>query len=252
MDLSTKFEGSYPQSEITGNDSVPSNIDPSTISMTREFLSVPLAQFLSNLRTSANFPDNNMCVSVDTANVSSNEEEWMTVETVLIRILARRAPSGHFPVYFEKAGFEKVGYDAAVCAHKYEPWIVEAYNTSIGAPSILRIVGKASAGTPLSPSGNIRGAPISNTRYLNATKKGKGNVFVSAIGTGIHQIVKDESLASYFPTPVVSFIVPSCTTFLPTSTYSTGHFFHRWCWAYGIHRTLSRPACRHPGTGRCG
>jgi len=214
----------------SGLPAIPRDFDPLTIAWIGEFFSAPLASFLSNLRTSEVFEDNGVCVSVEAKNYFLPEGGWMSIETVLIRIRTDGALSGHFPVYFEKSSPNvvdyKVGCDAAVCALMYEPWIIEAYNTSIGAPSVLRIVGKGSAGAPLSPSGNIRGASISNTRYLNATGTSKGNVFVSAIGTGIHQIVKDESLDRYFPTPTVSLIVTSYTTFLLTSTYSTGHLFH--------------------------
>ena len=219
MDLPTQFTES-PLYMVDANDTVPPNIDPSTTSVIGEFLSAPLAFFVSNPRTTAKFPQDGVCVSLQYDEVTSMpDQEWMTIETVLVRINASRYTRyGRFPVKLNEtlpSGFEvTIGYDAAVCALKYEPWIIEAYNTSTGPPSILRIVEKGSGSTSLSPSGKIQGDPIANTRYLNKT--GKGTVFNSARGNSVYQIVKDDGLDSYYPSPPVGLIGPPRTKLLLT------------------------------------
>ena len=203
MDLPTKFMEPDLSSQLYQNDTIPSNIDPSTISSISEFLSAPLAIFVYNPHTAGQWDDNNMCIGLDYDEQDSDDQGWMAVETVLIRVNTRFARSGRFPVYSQKPNVGEVGFDAAVCALKYESWIVEAYNASTGSPSTLRIVEKGSGGFP---SGSIRGAPITNTRYLNGT--GKGWVFISAQGNSIYQIVNDDGPEEYYPSPTVGLIVP--------------------------------------------
>jgi len=215
---------------LNPNDTIPSSIDPSSISYLGEFFPATLTLLLSNPRTTVSWDDDGKGISLDYAEQDQPDQEWMTIETVLLRINTRYTHSGRFPVYLNKSlptGFDiRIGYDAAVCALKYEPWIVEAYNTSTGSPSALRIVGKGDGSTSLLPIGDIQGPPITNTRYLNKT--GKGVAYNSARGNGVYQIVKDDGLDSYYPSPIVGPIMPPCTTFLLTSIYSAGRFFHRW------------------------
>jgi len=186
------------------------------------------------------------------------DQGWTTVKTVILRFQAGYTPSGHFPVFSNRQYVDGkffntvVGYDAAVCVQRYEPWVVETYNTSIVPPSTFRIVEKGDGSNSSSSSGNIRGVPIANTGYLNAT--GKGPAFTVAHVNSINQMVKDSSSGDIFYTPslTVGPVVPPCTTFLLTLTYSAGRFFHQWHWTSGIHRTLPGPARRCPRTGRCG
>jgi len=180
----------------------------------------------------------------------------MTVESVLIQLNTSFTPSGRFPVYGEPVsngnGTEtRIGCDVAVCIQKYEPWIVETYNTSIASPSILRIVGKGDGSTLLPPSGNIRGAPVASTRHLNT--EGKDHAFTVAYGSTVNLVWKDNNLGGeYTPTPTVGPVTPPRTTFLLTPAYPTDHFFHQWYRALGIHRTLPEPARKFPWTTRCG
>ena len=145
-----------------------------------------------------------------TTNDLSDSQEWWTVETVLIRFEVGSMPSGRFPLYLEipniDIGLEdlRVGYDAAVCVQKYEPWIIETYNTSIASPSSLRVVGKGNSGPPLLPSGNIQGASIANTRYLNAT--GKHPAFLVAHDNSVDQIWKVNVLGNF-----LGYYLPSAT-----------------------------------------
>lgn len=133
---------------------------------------------------------------------------WTTVETVLIRLNDSFTPSGRFPVYSnvsipDARGVKtKVGYDAAVCVEKYDPWIIEAYNSSTGAPVILRIVGTSDPDAS-KPSGNIQGIPLGRTRFLNST--GKNPAFFVAHDNSINQMVKDNGRDyPYVPSPIVS------------------------------------------------
>ena len=219
-------------SGLDANDTIPSNIDPSTISYVGQFLSAHLTFFVSKPRTAAGSPDSGESTSLrslDPLGVSG-DQEWITIDTVLIRLDTNFTEFGRFPVHLNKtapsgsATWSVVGYDAAVCVRRYEPWIVETYNTSVASPSTLRIVGKGDGSTPLSPVGSVQGAPIANTRYLNTT--GKNMVFYTAHHEAIQQMQKDNSWGEYYmPTSTVGPVVPPPTTFLLTSTYSTGNCF---------------------------
>ena len=191
----------------------------------------------------------------------------MTVETLFIHINTSFAPSGHFPVYSNEwllvgeEGTEvmssfQIGHDAAVCVQMYEPWIAEAYQTSTGSSFALRIVEKGNGSTSLSPSGNIRGTQISNTRYLNTT--GKDIAFSKAHYKSVTRMAEanyDQGTDTFdfgVPSPIVGLVVYLRTTSLLTSADSTGRFFHQWHWAQGVHRTFSRSVCCYPRTGQCG
>ena len=198
--------------------------------------------------------DNGIGVSLDYFPVDlANLASWITVETVIVRFNIGSTPSGRFPVYSDKSGSgDTIGYDAAVCVQKYEPWIIEAYNASTGFPSVLQIVGKMNDGTLLPPSGSIRGTPLESTRYLDTTIKIWG--FHLARDNAIYEMMtvnpqRPENTPYMLP-PAVGPAMPPHTAFLLTLTYSTGHFFHRWRGTAGIHRTLPRPVRRHSRTGR--
>jgi len=225
MDLPRRFA----QEDFRGlgvkNETIPSNIDPSTISYVGESLLAPLAFFAPNLCSTVSSSDNGQAVSLfSTESNLSLGYEWSTVETVLIRFDTRYTTNGTFPVHAENAEVRwELGYDAAVCVQKYEPWIVEAYNTTFASPSILRIVEKGNGSTS-SPSGKIRGTPIANTRYLNTSSK--DFAFGIVHGNGIRQMMK-VNYGGYVPSPIVGPDVSKRTGFLLTSTYSTGRFFYR-------------------------
>ena len=247
---------------LDANDTIPSNIDPSTISYLGEFSSAPLAFFLSNPNITVKWWDNGVAHSFQTRTIigAIGDQGWVTVETVLIRLNTTYTPSGRFPVYSNESvpdanGVQtRIGYDAAVCVQKYEPWIIEAYNTTIGSPSALRIVDKVYDGTSSLPSGHIRGDPIVGTRNLNTT--GKNPAFYVAHDNSINQMVKDNGRDFFYvPSPTVGPIVSSRLTSILTSTCcicSTGRFFYRRRRTRGVHRTITRSVRCYPRTGRCG
>ena len=172
---------------------------------------MPSTSFLSNSHTAVKWVDNGVAHSfhtrtiLDTGGIS--DRGWTTVETVLIRLNTSLTPSGRFPVYSNKSVPDangvatRIGYDAAVCVEQYEPWIIEAYNTSVGSPALMQIVEKGYGKISL-PSGKIQGNPKQNTRYLNTT--GKNAAFFVAHGNSINQMVKDNGRDfSYVPSPTV-------------------------------------------------
>lgn len=209
------------------------------------------------LHTVATFQDDGNGVSPTIVNTWDDDQGWVVVEAVLLRLYIQNAPNVSFPVhsYHEPSivapSSGEIGYDVGVCVHMYEPWIIEMYNSSIASPSALQIVGKGNSSTPLLPSGNIRGTPIANTRYLNTT--GKTIAFEMALFNSIDTIKNENGRDGiYTNSPIVSPAVPLRATCLLTLLYSAGRFYHRRQWTFGIHRTLSRSACHYPCTDWCG
>lgn len=221
------------------NNTIPSSIDPSTISYIGGFSTVPLAFIASNICNTAAAPDNNEGVTLYSVLTRwpslLGSGGWWSVETVLIRFDNGVLPSGRFPVHHDipnPYGTDlAIGYDAAVCIQKYEPWVAEAYNTSILSPSTIRLVGKGDGVTQLLPSGNIQGPQIASTRYLNATG-GKNPAFVVAHDNSVDQMWKvnvvGRVVGPYLPSITVGPVVPPCIMFLLTLAKFAGHFSHRW------------------------
>ena len=169
-------------------------------------------------------PDNGETISLHSEYVSSlgsELEEWTTVETVLIRVdLTTVNPeiTSRFPVNSDKSPW--LGYDAAVCVLKYEPWIIETYNTSITSPSALRIVGKGNGSIPMWPDGSIQGDPIADTaRYLSKART--ETAFWVANGMAIKRMWRGREWLTgsnldkdYVPSATVGPVVPPHATFL--------------------------------------
>lgn len=212
------------------NDTIPSNIDPSKISYLSEFLTP--STFVSNSRTAVKWVGNGVAHNFHTRTIldtgAISDQGWTTVETVAIRLNTSLTPRGRFPVYSNAPGANgveaRIGYDAAVCVERYEPWIVEAYTTSVGFPTILRLVEKGYGNTSL-PSGKIQGDPIPQTRYLNTTRKNPA--FYVAHDNGINQMLKDNGRDFFYvPSPTVGRVIPLHTTFFLTLIFLTDCFFH--------------------------
>ena len=183
---------------------------------------------MSNPHATVNWWDNGVGLSFHTRLTlgadSTDDQGWTTVETVLIRLNTSYTPSGRFPVYsnyslLNDRGVEtRIGYDAVVCVQKYEPWIIEAYNASVGSPSVLRVVGKGYGDTSPLPGGNIRGAPIVGTRSLNTT--GRGPAFFLAHDNMLNQFVKDNARNSdYVPSLTVGPVLPLYSIFILIDTF---------------------------------
>jgi len=187
------------------------------ISTTQQFLTSvsscpPLAFFVPNPRATARLPHNGEGVRLHSITPQvADGQGWVTIETVFVQLNTSLTPSGRFPAYWTESlpkGVEvRLGYDAAVCLQKFEPWIIEAYNTSTGSSFALGIVGKQNDSTSLSPSGTIRGARMENTRYLNAT--GKDFVFSTVHNSSVDRFWEANDLQGHYskghcvPTPTV-------------------------------------------------
>jgi len=99
------------------------------------------------------------------------------VEAVLVRLDKGWEPNSYFPVSREfnrtpaVTTFE-IGYDAVVCVEMYEPWIVQIYNSSLGVPTTMAIVGKSASTDSETDYGNRGPYLNSYTRALNSAGKG--------------------------------------------------------------------------------
>ena len=224
MDLPTQLTKLPDPGEVSPELSAAlSKVDPSTLSYYGGFLLAPLAFFVSNVCTAAQSgPDSGLVSVNDRGAWPVGDQGLVTVETLFIHVNTSYTPSGRFPVYTNDTSTNsdgvnitawfQIGHDAAVCVQKYEPWIIEAYNTSTGSSFALQIVGKGDDSTSLSPSGNIRGTRIANTRYLNAT--GKDIPFSAAYKKSVLRLVEADlnqssSIVPVAPTPVVGPVMPS-------------------------------------------
>ena len=123
------------------------------------------------------FEDNGMAHSFNTFMFDELENGWVGTETVLVRLNNSYAPNSTFPVWSadpieDESGFSsRIGYDAVVCIEMHEPWIVQIYNSSLGVPTTMTIVGK-SASTDFETDDGNRGPHLdSYTRALNSTGK---------------------------------------------------------------------------------
>ena len=135
------------------------------------------------------------------------------IEIHLVRINELYTPQGVFPVFGpDVPSGGRVGYDAAVCVEVYEPWIVEAFNSSSGVlPLTTRIVGRGNemrdewVDSMNSGSRNAKRKKRVTTaeRALNST--GKAEAFFVAHDNSVNQMVKDNGRdQDYVPSPTVS------------------------------------------------
>ena len=110
------------------------------------------------------------------ATLGKSGNGWVGAETVLIRLNNTFASSANFPIWSadpieDASGFTQIGYDAVVCLEMYEPWIVQIYNSSLGVPTTIAIVGKSATTDFETDDGNTGPHLDSYTRALNSTGK---------------------------------------------------------------------------------
>jgi len=116
---------------------------------------------------------------------------WVGTETVLVRLNNSYAPNANFPVWSvdsieDASGFSsRIGYDAVVCVEMYEPWIVQIYNSSLGVPTTMAIVGKSATTDFETDYGNEGPRLDSYTRALNSTGKDSA-YYVRYVGSIFH------------------------------------------------------------------
>jgi len=128
--------------------------------------------FAANLAL-ATFPDDGRAHSSESLLPTMGESQngWVKVETVLVRLNELSAPNASFPVWDVDEFGNRIGYDAVVCVEMYEPWIVQIYNSGLGVPTTMNIVGKSASTDFETDYGNKGPYLDSYTRALNSTGK---------------------------------------------------------------------------------
>lgn len=142
---------------------------------------------------------------------------WYEIELHLARLNVAYAPNASFPFLgpplegIDDPVGSRIGYDAAVCIEVYEPWIVEAYNSSSGMlPFTTRIIGRGDEMKDENVDSMGSGAPNAKRKKVypgidrSLTSDGKGNLFGIAHDNSVNQMVKDNGRdRSYVPSPTV-------------------------------------------------
>jgi len=127
----------------------------------------------------AEFEDNGLAHSLHSHMLPTGKSGngWVSVETVLVRLRNSSALNATFPLWRadSEGSTTYIGYDAVACVEMCEPWIVQVYNSSLGIPTTMAIVGKS--GTTDFETGDVNRGPHldSYTRTLNST--GKDSVY---------------------------------------------------------------------------
>ncbi|KAJ8520160.1 hypothetical protein ONZ45_g2982 [Pleurotus djamor] len=163
-------------------------------------------------------------ISFHTKPVSLGPSGAATLETVLVRLNTTFAPNGEFLAYGDVvpgSQGSRIGYDAAVCLQMYEPWIVEARNSSVSS-GLFRLVGKGSEVT----DGDGRKEKLLGSRVdsalRNITEKSITEVFSTAHASAITSMIKDNSNAMFYaPTSMsISFSSGSIDPNYPYMSYT--------------------------------
>jgi len=164
---------------LSTNDTLPSGVNEEEVAYVGVFvLCASISIFSADLVLAEVQDDGRAYTFYDyPLTASGSGTGWVGVETVLVRLNNSYAPNASFPVWSthpieDASGFSsRIGYDAVVCAEMYEPWIVQIYNSSLGVPTTMAIVGK-SATTDFETDDGNRGPRLdSYTRALNSTGK---------------------------------------------------------------------------------
>jgi len=164
---------------LSPNDTFPSGVSKEELAYIGAFVLCAGISIFSTDLAPVWFEDNGMAHSFGSyfPAVGESGNGWVGVETVLVRLNNSYAPNATFPVWSEDPieddfGFSShIGYDAVVCVEMCEPWIVQIYNSSLGVPTTMAIVGK-SATTDFETDDGNRGRQLdSYTRALNSTGK---------------------------------------------------------------------------------
>jgi len=164
-------------SHLSPDDTLPSGVSEEEVAYVGAFvLCVGISIFSADLAP-AQFDDSGMAHSFTSLPVTKGESGngWVWIETVLVRLNHGYAPNATFPVWSADPTIDSpefsIGYDVVVCVEMYEPWIVQIYNSSLGVPTTMAIVGK-SATTDFETDDGNRGPHLDTyTRVLNSTGK---------------------------------------------------------------------------------
>lgn len=184
-------------SALDAKDTIPLNIDQNSLS----YISKPSLPHHTDFTTDkleVKWYNNGVAHSFHTHTILDTAEDpsqgWTTIETTLVRLNSSYTPSGKFPVYGSSVpdinGLEtRIGYDVAVCMERYEPWIVETYNSSIGSPTTLGIVERGgNLAQAVDGTQKMKGEPVSDSQTLGSADK--QSAFFVAHDNSINQMVK--------------------------------------------------------------
>jgi len=140
-------------SPTSPNDTLPSGISEEEVGYISAFALCASISILSADLAPAPFVDDGLAHSFFSPPPTTGESgnEYVEMETILVRLDEGWAPKASSPVWSWNsivAGHEvspsmHVSYDAIVCVKMYEPWIVQIYNSSLGVPTTMNIVGKS-------------------------------------------------------------------------------------------------------------
>ncbi|CAE6417342.1 unnamed protein product [Rhizoctonia solani] len=134
---------------------------------------------------------------------------WLQLEIVLTRLHESYAPNSTFGAYAtpdERWPGGRVGYDVAICVEEIRSWVVEAYNSSAGNPTTLRILHKGmDLDSAVYTRQNVSVSEEGTQSGISST--GKFAAFGAAHGNSRNVMLKDNGRDfAYVPNPtVVSF-----------------------------------------------
>jgi len=161
------------------NDTLPSGVSEEEVAYYGAFVLCAGISILSVDLAPVRFGDTGNAYSLQgfEPTIYGSGNGWVGTDTVLIRLDDIFVPNATFPVWSAEqpvnifGHLNHIGYDAAVCVKMYEPWIVQIYNSSLGVPKTMTIVGK-SASTDFETDDGNRGPRLNSyTRALNSTGK---------------------------------------------------------------------------------
>ncbi|CAA7269011.1 unnamed protein product [Cyclocybe aegerita] len=173
---------------------------------------VPDALRASDISLGAMFWDNGVAHSMKSTPLNMGEEGkgFVTVENILVRLNTTYAPHGKFdvlgpyPLLNEDGNMTYIGYDAAVCVELYEPWVLEVYNSSSGAPATMRIRDAMATLRDLEGE-DMKGERITDplvSRGLNSSHM--WSAYVAGHQNSVNQIIKDNGRDFYYvPSPTL-------------------------------------------------
>jgi len=137
---------------LHANETLPSGVSEEEVGYIGALVLCASISILSADLAPAPFADDGMAHSFVSPPPTTGESgnEYVEMETVLVRLNEGWAPNASFPIRSltpttetqPSAGMD-IGYDAIVCVKMYEPWVVQIYNSSLGIPTTMTIVGKS-------------------------------------------------------------------------------------------------------------
>lgn len=139
--------------------------------------------------------------------MGNDDTGFVSFEVVLVRLNTTFAAQGQFPILGDTIPDQNgkptnIGYDAAVCIELFEPWVVEVYNSTVGAPTTLRIVEKKNIVEDFATGGikeKRTGKAISDANVRRElTSQRVQPVYVAAHQNSVNQILKDNGRDSFY------------------------------------------------------